>query len=78
MSKKSRLTISEKLKIVDELDAPDPPSKSCIARKYGVSVTAICKIWSNRTMFRQQSATLPERFKNQKNKIISRRFALLF
>ena len=39
--RQSKLTVKEKLKIIDELSRPKPPSKRSLAKRYDISEGAI-------------------------------------
>ena len=43
-----RLNECQRLEIIEKLSKPNPPAKRVIARTYGISDTAIRKIWNNR------------------------------
>ena len=46
--KGERLNECQRLEIIEKLSKPNPPAKRVIARTYGISDTAIRKIWNNR------------------------------
>ena len=43
-----RLNEGQRLEMIEKLSKPDLPTKRAIARTYGISDTAIRKIWNNR------------------------------
>ena len=63
--KVKRLNESERLKVISELNQPNPPSKQNIARQYGVSEATIKKVWSKREDIRKRSALMSEEAKKK-------------
>ena len=72
-----RLTIAEKLEIINDLSKPNHATKTSLGRKFGVSEAAIRNIWKNRDVVRQRSADLPQDFKNKKSKVTVARYVIL-
>ena len=60
-----RLNESERLELISDLNQPNPPSKRCIARQYGVSEAAIRKVWSKCEDIRKRSALMFEEAKKK-------------
>ena len=61
-----RLTISQKLQIINELSKPNHMTKKSLGDKFGVSEGAIRKTWTNREVIRKRSADLPQNFRSKK------------
>ena len=72
-SKSKRLTINEKLEIIDELSQPNHASKRSLGTKFGVSETAIRQTWKMKDSIRKRSAELAEDYKTKKSRISVRR-----
>ena len=69
LGKVKRLNESERLKVISELNQPNPPSKRSIARQYGVSEVAFRKVWSKREDIRKRSALMSEEAKKNVQRV---------
>ena len=64
-SKGKRLSESQRLEVIAKLSVPSAPSKRSLAREYGVSEGAICKLMKNQDGIQKRSALMSEEGKRK-------------